>query len=481
MSVHAPTAPAASSAQRTRWLVLAIICAGQLMVILDGTIVNVALPSIQDSLGLSSSNLGWVVNAYLIPFGGLLLLAGRLGDLFGRKRMFVAGITIFTAASLACGLASNTTTLLIARFAQGAGGAVASSVTLGMVVTIFTDSKQRAKAIGIYSFVQSAGGTLGLLFGGVLTQTVGWHWIFLVNLPIGIVTVFAAARVLQGHNATRNARGVDGLGAALITAAMMALVYAVAETANYGFGSVRTAGVGLVAVVLFACFIRRQARVRDPLLPFRMFAIRNVSGALATHTLMIAGMFSFQFLVVLYMQNVLGFDQVQTGFGVLPVSLLIGAMSLFVAPRLIARFAPRAVLLVALVSIAAGLAILSSVSATGAYLTDVFPATVLLGLGFGLAMPALAGLAMSAATPQDSGLASGMFNTMQQIGSSLGLAILSTLAASHTDALQERGTASIAALTGGYQLAFGVGACFVVAAWIVAATVIRTPRGLSAP
>ncbi|RJO73777.1 MFS transporter [Nocardia panacis] len=446
------------------------------MMILDGTIVNVALPAIQESLGLSSSNLGWVVNAYLIPFGGLLLLSGRLGDLFGRKGVFLTGVTIFTAASLACGLASNTATLLTARFAQGAGAAIASSVTLGMVVTMYTDSRQRAKAIGVYSFVQSAGGTLGLLFGGVLAQTIGWHWIFLVNLPIGILTVIAASRVLRTDTATRDDRAVDGFGAALITLSMMAGVYAIAETSRYGFGSIRTTGVGLMAIGLLVCFVIRQAKVRDPLLPFRMFAIRNVSGALATHTLMIAGIFSFQFLAVLYMQNVLGFDQVRTGLGVVPVSVLIGAMSLLVAPRLIARFTGRVVLLVALASIAAGLATLSRISAAGTYLTDVFPATLLLGVGFGLAMPALAGLAMSAATPQDSGLASGMFNTVQQIGSSLGLAILSTLAASHTDALRARGATSVAALTGGYQLAFGVAACFVVVAWIVAATVIRTPR-----
>ncbi|WP_053708848.1 MFS transporter [Streptomyces sp. NRRL B-3648] len=473
MSAQAVAARAGSGA--SRWLALAILCAGQLMVILDGTIVNVALPSIQESLGFSPSNLGWVVNAYLIPFGGLLLLSGRFGDLFGRKRVFTTGLVVFTLASLLCGLAQNSAMLLVSRFIQGAGGAVTSSVTLAMVVTMFTEPKERAKAIGVYSFVQSAGGTLGLLLGGVLTQTISWHWIFFVNVPIGAVAVFMAQRNLRAEEGAGKGKSTDALGAVLITAALMLAVYTIVEAADYGFGSAHTLGFGLGTLVLLALFVVRQAKAADPLLPPRMFKFRNVSGALGTHTLMISGMFSFQFLAVLYMQKVLGFDQVQTGFGVVPVSLLIGLMSLFVAPRLIAKVGPRPVLLVALVLISGGLALLGQISADGAYLTDVFPATVPLGIGFGLAMPSLAGLAMSGATPQDSGLASGMFNTMQQVGASLGLAVLSTLAASHTSTLLGDGTGRADALTEGYQLAFRVGACFVLGALVVAATVLRNP------
>ncbi|WP_199808380.1 MFS transporter [Streptomyces sp. NRRL S-1022] len=480
MSAQAVAARAGSGV--SRWLALAILCAGQLMVILDGTIVNVALPSIQESLGFSPSNLGWVVNAYLIPFGGLLLLSGRFGDLFGRTRVFTTGLVVFTLASLLCGLAQNPAMLLASRFLQGAGGAVTSSVTLAMVVTMFTEPGERAKAIGVYSFVQSAGGTLGLLLGGVLTQTISWHWIFFVNVPIGAVAVFMAQRHLRAEEGAGNGRSTDALGAVLITAALMLAVYTIVEAADYGFGSAHTLGFGLGTLVLLVLFLVRQARAADPLLPPRMFRFRNVSGALGAHTFMISGMFGFQFLAVLYLQKVLGFDQVQTGFGVVPVSLLIGLMSLFLAPRLIAKVGPRPVLLVALALISGGLALLGQISADGAYLTDVFPATVPLGIGFGLAMPSLAGLAMSGATPQDSGLASGMFNTMQQVGASLGLAVLSTLAASHTSTLLGDGTGRADALTEGYRLAFRVGACFVLGALVVAATVLRNPpRPAAAP
>jgi EmrB/QacA subfamily drug resistance transporter len=444
------------------------------MIILDGTIVNVALPAIQGSLRLSAPDLGWVVNAYLIPFGGLLLLSGRFGDLFGRKRVFVTGLALFTTASLLCGLSQNSAMLLVFRFIQGAGGAVTSSVTLAMVVTMFTEPGERAKAIGVYSFVQSAGGTLGLLLGGVLTQAISWHWIFFVNAPIGVVALVLAQRELPAQRGTNQGKKTDAMGAALITGALMLAVYTIVESAGNGLAAARTLGCGLGALVLLAAFILRQAKAANPLLPPRMFKFRNVSGALAAHTLMISGMFSFQFLVVLYMQKVLGFDEVRTGLGVLPVSILIGLMSLLAAPRLIARAGARPVLLAALVLIAGGLGILGLISAHGAYLTGVFPATVPLGIGFGLAMPSLAGLAMSGATPQDSGLASGMFNTMQQVGASLGLAILSTIAASHASTLLAHGTARAVALTDGYRLSFRVGACLVLAALAVAAAVIRT-------
>ncbi|NEA40734.1 MFS transporter [Streptomyces sp. SID11385] len=466
----------------SRRLVLAVLCAGQLMVILDGTIVNVALPAIQADLGMSAPALAWVVNAYLIPFAGLLLLSGRLGDLFGRQGVFLAGLALFTLASLLCGLAPNTGTLLAFRFLQGVGGAVASSVTLAMVITLFPGPRERAKALGVYSFVQSAGGTLGLLLGGALTQLVGWHWIFVVNVPIGLAVLLLARRDLGIEEAPRTRRRLDAPGAVLVTAALMTAVYAIVESGDHGFCSARTLGCGLAALVLLAAFLVRQARGTDPLLPPRMFRFRNVSGALGTHLLLISGMFSFQFLAVLYMQRVLGFDEIRTGLGVTPVSLLVGAMSLFVAPRLIARIGARRLLAVALVLIAAGLALLGQVGADGSYVTDVFPATIPLGAGFGLAMPSLAGLAMSGATPSDSGLASGMFNSVQQIGSALGLAVLSTLAASHTRTLRAGGTAEPAALTEGYQLSFRVGAVLVLAALVVATAVLRDrPAPVAAP
>ncbi|MFI9251135.1 MFS transporter [Streptomyces sp. NPDC053069] len=470
-----------SSARTSRWAALAVLCAGQLMVILDGTIVSVALPSIQHSLGFSSSSLAWVVNAYLVPFGGLLLLAGRLGDLIGRKRVFIAGLAVFTAASLLCGVSQDPAMLLASRFVQGIGGAVTSAVTLGMVVTLFPRSKERAKAIGVYSFVQSAGGSTGLLVGGALTQTISWHWIFFVNVPIGIVAALLAERVLAPEHGAGLDKGTDFVGGLLVTSALMLSVYTIVETTNYGWSSAHTLSFGTAALTLLIAFVARQAKAPHPLLPLRVFRSLNVAAALGIQALMVAGMFSFQFLCVLYLQKVLGFDEIHTGLGIFPVSVAIGALSLGLSPKLIARFGPRAVLLPGLSLIAAGLAALGRVPAGGSYVVDVLPALLPLGIGFGLAMPSLATLAMSAATPQDSGIASGMFNTMQQIGSAFGLAVLSTLANAHTDALLDDGASTASALTGGYQLAFRIGSGLVAVALLLGATLLRSPTRAQRP
>ncbi|GGV20177.1 MFS transporter [Streptomyces filipinensis] len=470
-----------ASAQTPRWSALAVLCAGQLMVILDGTIVNVALPSIQRDLGFSSSGLAWVVNAYLVPFGGLLLLCGRVGDLIGRKRVFITGLSVFTTASLLCGVSQDPAMLLASRFVQGIGGAVTSAVTLGMVVTLFPQPKERAKAIGVYSFVQSAGGSMGLLAGGALTQTISWHWIFFVNAPIGIVAALLAGRALASEHGVGLDKGTDVVGALLVTSALMLSVYTVVETTNYGWTSAHTLSFGAAALALLLAFVARQAKAPHPLLPLRVFRSRNVSGAMGIQALMVAGMFSFQFLCVLYLQKVLGFDEIHTGLGIFPVSVAIGSLSLRLSPKLIARFGPRAVLLPGLALITAGLATLGRVPAGGSYVVDVLPALLPLGVGFGLAMPSLATLAMSAATPQDSGIASGMFNTMQQIGSAFGLAVLSTLATSHTDALLGNGASTASALTGGYQLAFRIGSCLVAVALLLSATLLRSPATAQRP
>ncbi|MCX0245290.1 MFS transporter [Streptomyces drozdowiczii] len=471
-----------TAAPHSRWRALAVLCAGQLMVILDGTVVNVALPAVQRDLGFSPSALAWVVNIYLVPFGGLLLLSGRLGDLVGRKRVFVAGLALFTAASLLCGLAQDPATLLASRFVQGVGGAVTSAGTLGMVVTLFPEARERAKAIGVYSFVQSAGGSLGLLAGGVLTQALSWHWIFVINVPIGAVAVLAAGRVLAPERGSGLGRGADAAGALLVTSALMLGVYTIVGTAAHGWASAHTLGLGAAALALLLGFVVRQARAAHPLLPLRVFRSRVVAGAMGIQALMVAGMFSFQFLCVLYVQKVLGYDEIRTGLGLSPVSVAIGALSLGLAPSLIARFGPRTVLLPGLALIAAGLAVLGRVPADGSYAADVLPALLPLGIGFGLAMPSLATLAMSGATPEDSGIASGMFNTMQQIGSAFGLAVLSTLATSHTEALTGDGAPPASALTSGYQLAFRVGAGLVTVALVLAATLLRNaaaPRAAS--
>ncbi|MGW0082258.1 MFS transporter [Streptomyces sp. NPDC003393] len=451
------------------------------MVILDGTIVSVALPSIQHSLGFSSSDLPWVVNVYLVPFGGLLLLAGRLGDLIGPRSVFIAGLGIFTAASLLCGLSQDPAMLLASRFVQGVGGAATSAVTLGMIVTLFPQPKERAKAIGVYSFVQSAGGSLGLLAGGVLTQSIGWHWIFFVNVPIGMVAAVAAGRVLAPEQRSRLRKGSDAVGALLVTSALMLCVYTIVETNGHGWASVHTLSFGAVALTLLLAFVARQARATLPLLPLRVFRSRNVSGAMGVQALMVAGMFSFQFLGVLYLQKVLGFDEIHTGLSVFPVPVAIGALSLGLSPKVIARFGPRTVLLPGLALIAAGLAALGRVPADGSYAVDVLPALLPLGIGFGLAMPAVATLAMSAATPEDSGIASGMFNTTQQIGAAFGLAVLSTVADAHTGALLDSGADSACALTAGYQLAFRAGACVVVVSLLLAAALLRSPAPAQHP
>jgi EmrB/QacA subfamily drug resistance transporter len=453
---------------------LSIVCIGQLMIVLDGTVVYVALPTLQNSLGFSPSGLSWVVNAYLIPFGGLLLLSGRLGDLLGRKRMFVMGMALFTAASLLCGLAQGPGLFLGARVVQGIGGAMASAVSLAMVVTLFSESSDRTRALGVVSFVQSAGGTVGQLVGGVLTQTTSWHWIFFINVPFGVVTVILAVRILDAGRDGGPIAGTDALGAALITGALSLAVYTIVGASEHGWGSVHTLGLGAVTAVLIVAFGFRQTRAAHPLLPLRFFRVRNVTGALAAFALLFAGVFGFQFHAVLYMQDVLGLSLIQTGAGLLPASLLIGLMSLVFAPRLIGRLGTRRVLYGALPLIAAGLVLFGQVSPDGSYLTDVFPGTLPLGVGLGLVIPALAELVMTGADPRDSGVASGVFNTVQQIASALGLSALSALAVSRSAELTQHGTAAAAALSGGYQLAFRVSAELVLVALVVALLVLRS-------
>lgn len=466
--------------ERARWVALYVLCFGFLMIILDSAIVNVALPAIQDDLGFSQSNLAWVVNAYLIAFGGLLLLAGRLGDLIGRRRMFMAGLALFTVASLFCGLAQSQAMLIGARFLQGVGGAMTSAVILGMIVTMFPEPRERAKAIGVYSFVASAGASIGLLAGGVLTEALNWHWIFFVNLPIGVATAVLAMRLVEGDSGIGLGRGADVLGAGLVTVALMLGVYTILEVGDYGWTSGRTLGFGAVALALLAAFVARQARTPNPLMPLRIFRSRNVSGANVVQILVVAGMFGMFFLGTLYLQDVLGYDALEIGFAFLPVALLIGALSLRFSPRLIMRFGAKATLVPGLVLMVAGLLLFTQAPVDGNYLGDVLPVMVLLGLGAGLSFPALATLAMSGATASDSGLASGLVNTSLQVGGAIGLAVLATLATSRTDTLLSNGESNAAALTGGYHLAFVVAAGLATAAIAIAVTVLEQPEGVTA-
>src|SRR6266508_5594605 len=332
-----PPAPDRTMSERDRWVALVVLCAGFLMIILDQTIVNVALPSIQTDLGFSQSSLAWVVNAYLIAFGGLLLLAGRLGDLIGRKRIFMIGLAVFTSASLLCGLAQSQSMRIVARFVQGAGGAMTSAVILGMIVTMFPRPGERARAIGVYSFVASAGASIGLLGGGVLTEALNWHWIFFVNVPIGLATALLAGRLLDGERGIGLGRGADLPAALLVVSALMLAVYTILGASDHGWGSTRTLGFGAVALALLGAFVVREARIPDPLIPLRIFRSRIVSAANLVQARMVAGMLGMFFLGALYLQRVLGYGPLGGGLAFLPVALAIGTLSLGFSARLIVR------------------------------------------------------------------------------------------------------------------------------------------------
>jgi len=456
-----------------RWIALVVLCAGMLMIILDQTIVNVALPSIQSDLGFSQSGLAWVVNAYLIAFGGLLLLAGRLGDLVGRRRVFLGGLTLFTLASLLCGAAQSQDVLVAARFVQGVGGAFTSAVILGMIVTLFPRPDEQAKAIGVFSFVAAAGGSIGLLAGGVLTEALSWHWIFFVNVPIGIVTGVLARRLLAHEDGIGLGRGADVPGALLIVAALMLAVFTIVRVPENGWASAETLGLGAVAVALLAAFVAREATTAQPLVPLRIFRARNATTANAVQMLLVGGMLGVFFLGALYLQRVLGYGALDVGLAFLPVALGIATLSLGVSARLIVRFGGRATLLPGLVLAAAGLTLFSRVPVDAAYVPDLLPAMVLLGIGVGLAFPALTSLAMSGATPSESGLASGLFQTTQQVGAALGLAVLATLSTTRTESLRAAGDPAASALTDGYHLAFTIAVGLVVAALALAVTLLR--------
>jgi EmrB/QacA subfamily drug resistance transporter len=409
---------------RSRWLALVVLCAGALMIVLDATVVNVALPSIQSDLGFSQAGLAWVVNAYLIAFGGLLLLAGRLGDLIGRKRMFLSGLGLFTVASLLCGVAQSQEMLIVARFIQGVGGAMGSAVILGMIVTMFPEPREQAKAIGIYSFVASAGASIGLLAGGALTQAINWHWIFFVNIPIGIAAAVLAVRLVAADRGIGLGEGADISGAALVTGALMLGVYTIVETIDYGWGSLHTLGLGAASIVLLAAFVVRQARAATPLMPLRLFRSRNVSGANVVQLLMVAGMYGMFFSGVLFMQRVLSWDAIETGLAFLPVSLGIGVVSLFVAPRLSMRFGGRAVLLPGLALIAAGLLLMTRVPVDANYWVDLLASMALFGVGAGLLLSQLGNVIMSSVEPAQTNEAGGLQGTAQNLGASLGTALI---------------------------------------------------------
>jgi EmrB/QacA subfamily drug resistance transporter len=459
---------------RKRWMALYVLCVGMLMIVLDATIVNVALPSIQDDLGFSQNDLAWVVNAYLIAFGGLLLLAGRMGDLIGQRRVFLIGLAVFTAASLLCAVADSQGLLIGARFVQGVGGALTSAVILGMIVTMFPEPREQAKAIGVYTFVAVAGGSIGLLAGGVLTETINWHWIFFVNLPIGVGTALFALRLVDGGEGIGLKQGADLPGAVLLTGGLMLGVYTILEVGEQGWGSTQTLALGGISIALLAAFIVRQARIANPLMPLRLFRSRNVAGANFVQALLVVGMFGMFFLGALYMQRILGYDALEVGLAYLPATLVMGAMSFRFTGSLSMRYGPLATLIPGMAVIGIGLLLFARTPVDATYVTDLLAPMALLGLGAGLAFPSLMTLAMSGATPSDSGLASGLVNTSVQVGGAIGLAVLATLATERTDGLLAKGESAAAALNSGYHLAYLIGAALVAVAIVVALVTLRS-------
>ena len=457
-----------------RWIALYVLCTGMLMIVLDITVVNVALPTIQDDLGFSSSGLAWVVNGYLIAFGGLLLLSGRFGDILGRKNIFMAGLAVFTFASLLCGLAQTQEMLVGARFIQGVGGAMTSAVILGMIVTMFPEPREQAKAMGVFAFVASGGGSVGLLAGGILTESINWHWIFFINVPIAIITAFLAQRLVERDEGIGFGDGADVAGAVLITSSLMLGVYTIVKpAADQGWGDPQTLLLGAVSLALLAAFIGREATARNPLIPLRIFRSRNLSGANIVQALSVAGMFGMFFLGSLYLERVLGYGALEIGLAFLPATLVMGTLSIRYTEPLVMRFGAKRCLVPGMALIAIGLLLFTLAPVDGTYLQHVFPPMVLFGLGAGLAFPSLMTIAMSGATREDAGLASGIVNTSAQVGGALGLAVLATLSATRSDNLIADGESTASALTSGYHLAFVIGAVLVIAAMIVAITVVQ--------
>ncbi len=458
---------------RRRWLALIVLCLGDLMIVLDTTIVNVALPSIRTDLGFSEASLAWVVNAYLLTFGGFLLLGGRLGDLFGHRRLFLTGIALFTLASLACGLAATQWFLIAARGIQGIGGAVVSAVALSLMMTLFTEPAERAKAMGVFGFVAAGGGSIGVLLGGLLTNAFDWHWIFLVNLPVG-VAVCALSLILLPPARNQAAAGhLDVAGAVTVTASLMLAVYAIVNGNEAGWTSGQTISLLAAAAALMAGFLTLEARVRAPLMPLGLFRLRNVATANIVGVLWAAAMFAWFFLSALYLQLVLAYSPLEVGLAFLPANLIMAAFSLGLSAKLVMRFGIRAPLAVGLLVAALGLALFARAPLDGRFVADVLPSMILLGLGAGIAFNPVLLAAMSDVEPHESGLASGLVNTSFMMGGALGLAVLASLAAARTESLMAAGSASLAALSGGYRVAFLVGALFAAAAAMLGTLLLR--------
>ena len=458
---------------RRRWWALVVLCLGDLMIVLDTTIVNVALPSIREDLGFTETSLAWVVNAYLLTFGGFLLLGGRLGDLYGHRRLFLAGLALFTGASLACGVAGSQEFLIGARAVQGLGGAIVAAVALSLIMTLFTEPAERAKAMGVIGFVAAGGGSIGVLLGGVLTDAISWHWIFLVNVPIGIAVFVLSLFLLPGGGGRALEGRLDVGGAITVTASLMLAVYAIVNGNQVGWTSPRTVAMLAAAGALMVVFLAIESNVRAPLVPLGLFRLRNVATANVVGVLWAAAMFAWFFLSALYLQLVLGYSPLQVGLAFLPANLIMGAFSIGLSAKLVMRFGIKPPLVTGMLLVGAGLALFARAPVDGSFVVDVLPSMVILGIGVGMAMNPVLLAAMSDVRQEEAGLASGVVNTAFLMGGALGLAVLASLAASRTDSLTAAGESELAALTGGYHLAFVVGATFAVVAAAIGAALLR--------
>jgi EmrB/QacA subfamily drug resistance transporter len=466
--------------ERRRWIALAVLCLGQLMMVLDATIVNVALPSIQRELHFTQANLTWVIDGYLITFGGFLLLAGRFGDLIGRKKVFLSGLVLFIAASILCGVAGSQAMLIGARLLQGVGGAVASSVILAIIVTEFPERVEQAKAMGLYAFVSAGGGSIGLLAGGALTQSLSWHWIFFVNVPIGTVALLLGYALIEENEGLGLAGGVDVLGSILITLATMFGAFAIVKSSEYGLMSARTLGAGGASLVLLAAFLALEARVANPIMPLRILRLRMLMGSSLVRGLLVTGMFSAFFLGALYLERVLGYNAINTGLAFMPLTVAIAAMSMGVSRRLVERFGSVLTLAGGLVGIIVGLLLLAGQGVHASYFPGLFFAFLALGLGAGASFLPLLMIGMADAPARDAGLASGIINVSVQLFGAIGLATLGTIATDHTKTLSSAGHPLISALTGGYHLAYVVAAACVGGGILAAFLLLRPPAARTA-
>ena len=472
MTVASAAAVPQSPADSRRWATLAIVCLAQLMIVLDVTIVNVALPSIQQDLHFSQGNLTWVVNAFLVTFGSLLLLTGRIGDLVGRKRVFLAGLVTFTVASLLCGVAPTQEALVGARFLQGIGAAAQASVILAIIVTEFPEAVERARAMSVYVFVSVAGGSIGLLAGGLLTEALSWHWVFFVNLPIGVATFALAHKLIRADKGLGLGHGVDWMGSFLVTASLMSAIYAIVEATSHGWTSVEVLGFGGLAAVLMAAFLGLEARIENPIMPLRILRLRGLVNASLVRGLLVTGMYSTFFLGTLYLEQVRHYSALQTGAAFLPWTLTVAVLSQGITARLVDRFGPLSVLTSGMATTVAGLLLFATVGPDTAFFPTIFLACFAIGLGIGTAFMPLLTIAMADVPAEDAGLGSGITTLSQQIGGALGLAVLSTVATNRTKALaDDHGLAS--SLIGGYQLAFLAGALVIGTGIVLAFALLR--------